>query len=177
MIVVNSKSGFIIFIVACIIFIFYCWNPCIWRKTSESYTTGMTEIIEGLYLGNIHDSENLDALKKANIKYILNVTSDIPDYFLTDFEYYKISIKDIPTYDPVFLKQMYIDSSLYIDDKLPKGNVFVHCFAGVSRSASVIIAYLILKKGFLYPQAYEFVRKKRNIINPNPGFRSVLSTL
>ncbi|KAJ7576723.1 phosphatases II [Mycena floridula] len=53
-------------------------------------------------------------------------------------------------------------------------NVLVHCHAGMSRSASVVIAYLIREQDMSYEQAVRFVWSRRNCINPNPGFVGVL---
>jgi protein-tyrosine phosphatase len=50
----------------------------------------------------------------------------------------------------------------------------VHCAAGVSRSATIVIAYLIMKKNMTCEEALKFARSKRPIIDPNPGFISQL---
>ena len=51
--------------------------------------------------------------------------------------------------------------------------VFVHCFAGVSRSATLVIAYFMWKNKKPYKEVYEFVNKRRSI-GPNYGFRKQL---
>ena len=58
----------------------------------------------------------------------------------------------------------------FIKINLEKTNVLVHCFAGVSRSASIIIAYLMKEKNNTYKEAFSFVKAKRSIIDPNFGF-------
>ena len=50
------------------------------------------------------------------------------------------------------------------------GIVFVHCFAGASRSATIVIAYLMKERGMSLREAYRFVKSKRCFINPNEGF-------
>ena len=42
--------------------------------------------------------------------------------------------------------------------------------AGVSRSASVVIAYVMKKLDLGYKDAYKFVKERRKVIHPNPGF-------
>lgn len=55
--------------------------------------------------------------------------------------------------------------------------VFVHCAAGVSRSSSIVIAYLMIDKKMKFQEAYEFVKKRRPVICPNPGFQAQLKKI
>ena len=52
--------------------------------------------------------------------------------------------------------------------------VFVHCAAGESRSATIVIAYLMWQKKLTFDKAYNFVKQKRSRIYPNFGFRQQL---
>lgn len=51
----------------------------------------------------------------------------------------------------------------------------VHCKMGVSRSASTVIAYAMKEYGWSLEKAYNFVKQKRNITRPNPGFMRQLA--
>ena len=53
------------------------------------------------------------------------------------------------------------------------GNVFVHCVAGVSRSATVCIAYGIAE-GLPFAEAYRRIKAARGSVRPNPGFVDAL---
>jgi len=46
----------------------------------------------------------------------------------------------------------------------------VHCFAGVSRSATIVIAYLMQEKEMNMEIAFSFASQARPIIFPNMGF-------
>ena len=46
----------------------------------------------------------------------------------------------------------------------------MHCVQGISRSATIIMSYLILTQGFEYKDAFEFIQRKREVVNPNLGF-------
>ena len=46
-------------------------------------------------------------------------------------------------------------------------NVFVHCYYGISRSACLVIVYLIAEYNFTYQEALEITQKCRGIVNPN----------
>ncbi|XP_037934969.1 dual specificity protein phosphatase 19-like [Teleopsis dalmanni] len=63
------------------------------------------------------------------------------------------------------------DAFTYIKEaKLTNGIVLVHCNAGVSRSASVVIAYLIKHCQMKFDDAYAYVKGKRACVQPNSGF-------
>lgn len=50
------------------------------------------------------------------------------------------------------------------------GGVLVHCYAGVSRSATIVISYLMKHHRMSYSEARKYLRSKRPCICPNPGF-------
>lgn len=54
------------------------------------------------------------------------------------------------------------------------GGIMVHCQLGQSRSASMVIAYLMRKQGMEYQKALDKVKFKRSIVRPNPGFQKQL---
>ena len=47
--------------------------------------------------------------------------------------------------------------------------MLVHCHAGVSRSATIVMAYLIATNDWTVEQAFNFLKSKREIIGPNDG--------
>lgn len=65
---------------------------------------------------------------------------------------------------------MFDDTFNLIKIGLKCGSVLVHCAAGVSRSASIVIAYLMRNNGMNYTEAYALVKNKRFVICPNHGF-------
>ncbi|KAJ3482480.1 hypothetical protein NLI96_g6963 [Meripilus lineatus] len=64
----------------------------------------------------------------------------------------------------------------FIEEALrdPNARVLVHCIQGVSRSTSVVCAYLIARLGFEPGEAVRHVKERRSQANPNPGFVSQL---
>jgi protein-tyrosine phosphatase len=58
-----------------------------------------------------------------------------------------------------------------------KKNVLVHCAAGMSRSATLVLAYLMIENRWSYNEAYQLVKSKRPIIEPNSGFVKQLKGL
>ena len=60
----------------------------------------------------------------------------------------------------------------WVNDKTIKadGNVFIHCHAGISRSSTVTISFMIKYLGYKSDTALLHIRKGRNIANPNSSF-------
>jgi protein-tyrosine phosphatase len=52
--------------------------------------------------------------------------------------------------------------------------VLVHCAFGVSRSSTLVIAFLMRKLKIGYLEAFSYVRRKRPVVRPNPGFQEQL---
>ena len=133
----------------------------------------MDKILPGLYLGNDIVAQDIDLLKENNITHILNLTTNIPNRF-EHIVYKKIIMLDIASQN---IRQYFEESFEFIEESLkdPKNSVLVHCNAGISRSTSFVIAYLLQKGIFRkYNDALHFVRKRRPIVSPNYGFEKQL---
>uniref|UniRef100_A0A1A7ZF20 Dual specificity phosphatase 7 n=1 Tax=Nothobranchius furzeri TaxID=105023 RepID=A0A1A7ZF20_NOTFU len=103
------------------------------------------EILPYLYLGCAKDSTNLDVLGRYNITYILNVTPNLPNMFEHDghFRYKQIPISDHWSQN---LSKYFPEAISFIDEARSKRCcILVHCLAGISRSVTVTVAYLMQK--------------------------------
>lgn len=71
---------------------------------------------------------------------------------------------------------MFLFSSLSSADSVRNkgGRVFVHCQAGISRSATICLAYLMRTNRVKLDEAFEFVKQRRSIISPNFSFMGQL---
>ena len=129
------------------------------------------EIEEGkLWLGSF-DLGNADALKELGITKILSVMDGDPSNFSYKEKGFNQKIINIMDFDSENIIQYFGECLNFI-----KGNdkVFVHCAAGESRSATIVIAYLMWKNKMVFDKAYDFVKQKRPRIYPNFGFRQQL---
>jgi len=132
-----------------------------------------TNIIDNIYLGNGYNASNYSVVRDYNIKYIVNVTKEIPNYY----EYNIVSTTNsscIPSnLDDEGHIGLYISNVLdFIEEAQSKndGNILIHCYMGSSRSASIVLAYLIYKYNFTLNNALKYIKKKRDIVNININF-------
>ena len=129
------------------------------------------EIIEGkLWLGSFSVG-NIKFLKDKGIKKILTVMNGDPSNYSYKENGFTHKIIDIMDYDSENIIQYFGECLNFIkgEDK-----VFIHCAEGESRSATIVIAYLMWNKKMTFDKAYNFVKSKRSRIYPNFGFRQQL---
>lgn len=136
-------------------------------------TATASEILPFLYLGNERDAANCQRLNDLGITYVLNVTSHLPQHF----ENHGIKYKRIPASDSgqQNLRQYFEEAGTFIEDAREAGaKILVHCQAGVSRSATITVAFLLQHSRMSMTDAYRFVKSKRQIISPNFNFMGQL---
>jgi len=133
-------------------------------------------VLPFLYLGNQHDAADLNTLRSLGVTRVLNVTSHLPGYH----EACGITYKQLPASDSGHqnLKQYFEEAFDFIEEARNSGaSVLVHCQAGVSRSATIAIAYIMKHKLLTMVEAYKLVKNARPIISPNLNFMGQLLEL
>ncbi|KAK3522556.1 hypothetical protein QTP86_023291 [Hemibagrus guttatus] len=134
----------------------------------------LTTILPFLYLGNECDAQDLDQMQRLNIGYILNVTTHLPLYLydLGMFKYKRLPATDSNKQN---LRQYFEEAFEFIEEAHQAGQgLLIHCQAGVSRSATIVIAYLMKHTWMTMTDAYKFVKMRRPIISPNLNFMGQL---
>lgn len=132
------------------------------------------KVIPYLYLGNAKNSADLSVLKDHGITYILNVTPNVPNKFENDstFKYMKIPISDHLSQN---LSQFFPEAIAFIDEaRDSEQGVLVHCLAGISRSVTITVAYLMQKRDLSLNEAYDYVKTCKPNISPNFNFMGQL---
>jgi len=127
------------------------------------------EIIPGLYLGSVGAALSKKTLLGLGITHVLSVMDKMKTPYPNDFSYKQIEILDSVQDD---IRKHFEDASLHIDNVLKGENnkILVHCFAGKSRSTTIVICYLMKYHGMKRDEALDDIRKKRPIVCPNAGF-------
>lgn len=111
------------------------------------------------------NARNYDLLKANGIKQILIVgpTNELKWHKSKEFKYMRIKIYDFPNSNI----HNYFDSAITFINNAP---TLVHCLYGISRSASIVIAYIMKIYKISFINAIKYVKTKRSIIHPNYGF-------
>lgn len=136
-------------------------------------------VINNLFIGGALAARSMYTLQHLGITHILclcsNEIGQSDSQFPDLFEYKNFSISDD---DDANISDLFEEASDFIDhvDHVG-GKVLVHCFEGKSRSATVVLAYLMLRKGFTLAKAWTLLKKVHRRAQPNDGFAKALLAL
>ena len=137
-------------------------NLCILIDESMNY------IIDNIYLGNIDAARNITYLKEYNITTVVNCAEEFSSEY-EDIKFIELKLNDDP--DPesenIFPR---IEIGYKFIKSHSKNNVLVHCALGVSRSATMVVFYLMKEKGWDYDTCYQYIIERRPTIAPNEGY-------
>ncbi|KAJ6577593.1 protein-tyrosine phosphatase-like protein [Mycena capillaripes] len=127
-----------------------------------------------LYLGSMAAVHDLDLLHEHHITHLVQVL-EVPWMPQSDdagFACYRIDLED---HASASLEPHLESACDDIRASLGRGdNVLVHCQQGVSRSAAIVIGYLIRDRSMTYDAAFALVKRQRRCIQPNSGFEKTL---
>eukprot|EP01137_Pigoraptor_chileana_P031415 Opistho-2@19225 len=131
-------------------------------------------VLHPLYIGNsthAHDRELLDML---GVKAVLNATKEFQRS-----EFPGMAYLGVPLEDEVHVEIMskFDETFKFIDDNRKCGPVFVFCNMGVSRSSTIVIAYMMRHKKWTLLESFEYLKSRRRGVCPNRGFQLQLSNL
>lgn len=154
-------------------------------KGCNSGNTAVHAIIDNvLYLSGSYIAQNMKWLKEKKIGAILNCAStDIKHNEKVYTKQNGIILKQLPIHDSSKWKSTmnkYIEEAImFIMECIEtnKMSVLIHCSAGISRSSTVLIAYLMKVNQWDLLQSFKFVKSKRNYIYPNLAFWELLIDL
>lgn len=143
------------------------------------------EVFPGIILGDGTTALCVMKLRSLGVSHVLNtawgkdrsfglINTSKHFYKAAGIQFHGIEAIDVPSFS---LKRFFKETSDFIDEALRNGGkVYVHCQMGISRSSTIVLAYLIMMKGWTAQEAVRTVRARRQII-PNDGFLRQLCQL
>lgn len=142
---------------------------CISQPCLPVANIGPTRILPNLYLGCQRDVLNKELMQQNGIGYVLNASNTCPKPdFIPESHFLRVPVNDS------FCEKIlpWLDKSVDFIEKAKASNgcVLVHCLAGISRSATIAIAYIMKRMDMSLDEAYRFVKEKRPTISPNFNF-------
>lgn len=148
------------------------------RKKLEVYEKVLSEITPWLYLSADPAARDLEMLRSAGITNVLNAAGMVCSNYHSDkgVDYRTFYLIDGPTED---IDSVAYDAIEYLDSATDLAGTggspqphraLIHCWQGVSRSAALVILYLMFRRNMDYDSAYQYVRERRPIARPNVGF-------
>ena len=132
-----------------------------------------THVVDNIYLGSAFNAASYSLLKKLNIKVIINATTEISNYYekSNDFTYLRYKLYDNnKNRIRQYLEKSFSDIQSH--QKNTDGNILIHCFMGASRSASIVLYYLMRTQKnidntpYTFDDAVAYLRNKRLTVNP-----------
>lgn len=154
----------------------------------RDYDIEINKICDKLYISGTSPLSDIGYLKSKNIKLIVccldksdvnylheRILKSIPDMKILYLPYEDCETQSLT--DSIELAEANFELPLadnladlattVINDS--NCNTLIHCYAGISRSASIAIYYL-MKTGYSYTDSFKMVKNARSIIDPNDGF-------
>jgi protein-tyrosine phosphatase len=143
-------------------------------------------INSGIFIGNIcsviSTTKSNDILEERDIKVVISALTEeeyednmIAEQDFPNAEWHRLVIDDNPN-EPIST-HFYTVHTIISKAISNKKNVIVHCAAGMSRSPTLVLAYLMIENKWRYEEAYNYMKTKRPHINPNIGFIKQLKQL
>lgn len=130
------------------------------------------EILPFLFLGSAYHASRQDYLSDLRITALLNVSRRDQRPSKGQYDYKWIPVEDSNTAD---ISSHFHEAIEFIDRvKQSGGKVLVHCEAGISRSPTICMAYIMRTQRRQLEDAFDLIRQRRALISPNFSFMGQL---
>ena len=138
---------------------------------NEYYKRVCSVIIDDfLYLGGDLVAKDAEVFSNLGLTHVINCAADYSDDYHKSkgVSYKSYHLKDHTSED---IACIFYDALQFISDaKVAGGKIFVHCVQGISRSATICIAYMMMTEGIPYAVGHQRVKERRACVNPNMTF-------
>ncbi|KZV74576.1 phosphatases II [Peniophora sp. CONT] len=135
-----------------------------------------SQILPRLYLSDLGTASDYDTLSRIGITHIVSLLDWEPELLPPKANIKRLHIHLADRFDTDILTHLpnttdFIRNAL---EESKSNKVLVHCMMGVSRSATVVCAYLISHHKMSAREAVTFTRDQRTVVRPNIGFAKQL---
>ena len=139
----------------------------------------ISQVDQNVFLGCCFAARNEKIIKDYGITYILKMYNDDPrngSYTChKNIKYMVINADDNQSHQ---ISKHFKKCIKFIQQALKENaRILVHCHAGISRSATIVLTHLMINRGMSLDIAYGYLRVKRSIVKPNPRFWKDLQIL
>ena len=124
----------------------------------------INKITEKIYLGSYQGARNKEKLLEYGISHILICGNRLSPLYPEMFTYCILNMEDTNEQEIISHLKRGLDFIKSAD------KIFIHCVAGVSRSPTVVLGYLIRNRRMCLEEALKYIKSKRYEASPNPNF-------
>jgi len=156
-------------------------SSCVGLTVEVALSVDASLVLPCLFLGSHWPSADLVWLRNNNVKAIVNlaIVDGYPNKYPEEIDYISFRVRDSDNDDDNRALADSITKSIVFIAKHIKQNhaVLVHCRQGLSRSASIVIAFMMHSQNVTLKQALAKVREVRPKVQPNHGFMRTLISM
>ncbi|KAL3907898.1 MAG: hypothetical protein SGPRY_010007 [Prymnesium sp.] len=165
------------------------WVKACEHDAREFNEQAAQQLIPNLWISPLGPAESLEWLRAHGITHVIDATGGwrrrvsalenawervtSPMHAESGVQYRVVDAEDRPSFE---IATFFEQTNAYIQEALatPQCAVLVHCHSGVSRSAAIVLAYLMSTFGITLREALRVVRDARPSVSPNAGFEKQL---
>jgi protein-tyrosine phosphatase len=134
----------------------------------------MSQITDQIWVGSYGDASSEQYLSERRITHVITCSDEFPSSVIRPG--YRIPIVDDVADSKT--QKYFLEAASVLDRWIREDNkIMVHCFAGMSRSVSVVITYFIVYKGWSFDLAYSHLKQRRHQTKIHPDFIPILKEI
>ena len=135
----------------------------------------MSQVTNNLFISGYNFASDRQALERHGISHIVNMTFEYRNSFPEEFHYLRVQAKDVLSQR---LGPRFREIAAFVASATNSGRkALVHCQLGVSRSASGVLACLMINDRMRLADAIQLLRSRKHDVDPNPAFVRELRAL